>query len=184
MQVDWEMKNVCHLLNTATFDGTNLTMDYGENWVFFSVNAANFVGSWEPELAATAANGSTIGTVEWAYPADAQANANWHASGVPVNASAASGGAVGAGGECVVVRVQVEHNSVEHGGATNDEVVTLSIDGVMYDSTTSGYGNASLADVDDNAGACDNGITDTETYTLTARPKATTVTPTPFVPKN
>lgn len=167
----------------AIFDGTNLTMNYGENWVFFSVNAANFVGSWKPAFTAAAANGSTTGTIEWAYPADAQANANWHATGDPVNASVASGGAVGASGECIVVRVQVVHANVEH-GEPNDEVVTLSIDGVMYDSATSGYGNGSLADVDDNAGTCVNNISDTKTYTLTARPKATTVTPIPFVPKN
>jgi hypothetical protein len=170
----------------AIFDGTNLTMDYGENWIFFSVNAANFVDSWEPTFSAVAANGSTIGTIEWAYPTDAIANTTWNASGVAVNASAASGGAVGASGECIVVRVQVDHAGNEH-GEPNDEVVTLSIDGVMFDSAASAgneYSNGSLADVDDDGGTCNNGITDTETYTLTARPKATAVTPSPFIPKN
>jgi hypothetical protein len=170
----------------AIFDGTNLSMDYGENWVFFSVNAANFVDSWEPTFSAAAANGSTIGTIEWAYPTDAQANANWHASGVPVQASSGAGGAVGDAGECIVVRVQVDHDDNEH-GQPNDEIVTLSIDGVMFDSSApagSEYSNNNLSDVDDDNGSCNNGITDTQIYTLTGRPKASAIDPSPFVTKN
>ncbi|WP_319500087.1 hypothetical protein [uncultured Draconibacterium sp.] len=177
-------------VESAVYDGTNLTMDYGENWVFFSVNAANFVDSWEPTFSAVAANGSTIGTIEWAYPTDAQANTNWNVSGTPVDAVVA-GGAVGAGGECIVVRVQVDHGSVEHNNTTAAEVVTLSIDGVMYDPATDGYGNAALADLDEPAssGACVNDVTDVATYTLTPRPALVdaipdTPNPTDFEPKN
>jgi len=171
--------------------GTDLTMDYGENWVFFSVNAANFVDSWEPTFSAVAANGSTIGTIEWAYPADAVSGtaAGWHASGAPVQASAGAGGAVGTAGECIVVRVQVDHAGVEHDNLVAPEVVTLSIDGVMYDPATTGYANGALADLDEpaSAGACVNNITDEADYTLTPRPALTDVTPVVapgFEPKN
>lgn len=172
----------------ATYDGTNMTMDYGENWIFFSVNAANFLNSWKPNFSAAAANGSTIGNIQWAYPADAISGtpAGWHDSGVPVNASVASGGAVGGGGECIVVRVQVEHGNVEHAEPQN-EVVTLSIDGVMFDSSASAgneYSNGSLADVSDSGGTCVNNVTDTQIYTLTARPRAITPVAMPFEPKN
>lgn len=171
----------------ASYDGTNLTMDYGENWVFFSVNAANFVNSWEPTFSATAANGSTIGTIEWAYPADAIANTNWNASGDPVIAQVA-GGAVGETGECIVIRVQVDHAGVEHDNLVAAEVVTLSIDGVMYDAATAGYGNNAWADLDEPAsgtGSCVNNITDQTTYTLTPRPAITATAPAGgFEPKN
>lgn len=173
-------------VESAVYNGTNLTMDYGENWVFFSVNAANFVNSWNPIFSAVAANGSTIGTIEWAYPADAQANTNWHASNVPVLAQVA-GGAVGAAGECIVIRVQVDHANVEHDNSVAAEVVTLSIDGVMYDAATAGYGNSAWNDLDEPAsgtGACVNDITDQATYTLTPRPAITTTVVGGFEPKN
>lgn len=172
-------------VESALYDGANLTMDYGENWVFFSVNAANFVNSWEPTFSAVAANGSTIGTIEWAYPADAVANVNWNASGVPVMAQVA-GGAVGAAGECIVIRVQVDHAGIEHDNTAGPEVVTLSIDGVMYDAATAGYGNAAWNDLDEptTGTACVNNITDTATYTLTPRPAITTAVVGGFEPKN
>ncbi len=173
-------------VESASYDGTNLTMNYGENWVFFSVNAANFVNSWEPTFTAATANGSTIGTIEWAYPADAQANVNWNASGTPVMAQVA-GGAVGAAGECIVIRVQVDHGNIEHDNSVAAEVVTLSIDGVMYDAATSGYGNTAWNDLDEPAsgtGSCVNNITDTATYTLTPRPAITTAVVGGFEPKN
>lgn len=171
-------------VESAEYDGTSLTMDYGENWVFFSVNAANFVHSWEPDFSAVATNGSTIGTIEWAYPDDAITNTNWHASGVPVLAQV-TGGAVGATGECIVVRVQVDHAGVEHDNSVTAEVVTLSIDGVMYDAATTGYGNTAWNDLDEPAGGgdCVNNITDTASYTLTPRPAITTTVVGGFEPK-
>jgi len=175
-------------VESANYDGTNLTMNYGENWVFFSVNAANFVNSWKPTISALAANGSTIGTIEWAYPTQANiATGTWNAITVPVVAQVA-GGAVGATGECIVIRVQVDHGSVEHDNLATPEVVTLSIDGVMYDAATSGYGNNAWNDLDEPAsgtGACVNNITDKATYTLTPRPAITATAPAGgFEPKN
>lgn len=168
-------------VESAEYDGTNLNMDYGENWVFFSVNAANFDHSWEPTFTAAAANGSTTPTVEWAYPADAEGNVagTWHASGVPVLAQSATG-SVGEIGECIVIRVRVDHAGVQH--AVN-EVVTLTINGIMYDvdaTTGNEYNNPDLADMSEPSGGtgeCVNNLDDTGTYTLTARPILTATSP-------
>ena len=163
--------------------GTNqLDMDYGENWVFFSVNAANFVHSWEPTFSATTTSG-TIGTVQWAYPADAQADVNWNNSGTPVMEQNGSG-EVGSTGECIVVRVQVDHGNTEAPEGAATTTVTLSIDGVMYNGTD--YSDGNLADLDEGNPDCVNNVTDTADYTLLPRPQiddATGVAP-GFVIKN
>jgi hypothetical protein len=175
-------------VESATYNDPNLTMDYGENWVFFSVNAANFSDSWMPALSAVVTGGSTIGAVEWAYPADAVsgAAAGWHANTVPVDASAAAtNGVVGAAGECIVVRVEVQHgNNPTPSGAGDTETVTLSINGTMYDVANNNYTNAALKDVDEVAGSCNPNVTDTGDFTILARPTITAVAPAPFVTKN
>lgn len=183
-------------VESATYNSGSpgtLTMDYGENWVFFSVNAANFVDSWMPTISATTTSG-TIGTIEWAYPDQAQlVGGTWYdptaATPQAVEASAlATDGVVGATGECIVVRVQVEHGSDENPIGTGTTTVELSIDGIMYDAANTNYTNTDLADVDDDGTNCVQNITDTATSILTARPEITEVSPTPalgpFVPKN
>jgi len=170
-------------VESATYNGTtSLVMDYGENWVFFTVNAANFVNSWLPTFTASVTGGSTIGTVEWAYASEAILNAagvatgDWNAATVPIDASVASGGAVGSGGECVVLRVRVDHGGTELDASAAAAVVTVGVNGVMYNAATSDYSNLALTDLDEPAvaGACVNNITDEETFTLTPRPSLTT----------
>ncbi len=74
----------------TTPDQTNevLTVDYGENWVFFVVNGANYFDSWTPEIQLTYVDGSggsgatpTTYEASWAYIGDATSDtpANWHA---------------------------------------------------------------------------------------------------------
>lgn len=169
-------------VESAQYDGTNLTMDYGENWVFFSVNAANFIDSWMPELTATGPAGT--GTVEWAYPADAQADANWHPTTVPVEDQNGSG-EVGTDGECIVVRVLIDHGNNPIQGT--DETVTLQVNGIMYDVGADNYTNQDLRDLDEGSPNCVNDVTDEATYTLKARPEITDTTPNVapgFEPKN
>lgn len=172
----------------------NLTMNYGENWVFFEVNAANFVHSWMPNIQSL--NYTGPGTVDatslqWAYPADATANTAWNATSVPVLAKDPSG-AVGPAGECIVVRARIVHNKDPR---LTDGVLTLGIDGTMYNSAGSGdYTTATLRDMDNptSGTTCVQDKTDQTTYTLTARPTLTSTTigvtpnpnPGPFVPKN
>ena len=111
----------------TTPSGT-LTVDYGENWVFFVVNGANYIDSWMPQFQISYdVTAPATAEASWAYLSDAtdKTAANWHTlsgslggtwtSAVPViaNATAAAPGSVGAGkvpaagGECIVVRVRV-----------------------------------------------------------------------------
>ena len=180
-------------VESAQYNGTQLTMNYGENWVFFTVNAANFVHSWMPAFQANIANAtSTLSAVEWAYPADAQADVNWHPVTDAVMASAAAvGGAVGPAGECIVLRVQADHGNVNELDAdVAAAVITVGVNGTMYDPASAGYGLATNKDLGD--GGAGNACTrvdfdDTANYTLTPRPALTDVTPVVapgFEPKN
>lgn len=181
-------------VESATYDGTNLTTNYGENWVFFSVNAANFVHSWQPTFTVIDYNGGggtgivPAADIQWAYPADAKANLAWKAVTVPVEAQGTPGGAVGAAGECIIVRVRVDHANNGNVNPAIDPVLTFGVDGVMYNFPTTNYANANLQDLDNVATApCTNTVTDQATYTLTRRPNIVSATGTPvlnFEPKN
>lgn len=177
-----------------------LTMNYGKNYVFFNVTAANFVGSWKPLIAATATTG-TIGTVEWAYPSQATLNAASQATGIWNPATSivkkqnvvANDSVVGplANAQCIIVRVEVINNAIEAPINTAVNAITLTVDGTMRDAGTNSYAVAALKDVDEPAtagGACRNDYLDTATFNITARPDINEVAPTtllgPFVPKN
>jgi len=159
-----------------------MAMDYGKNYIFFSVNAANFVGSWMPTITAAANTYGTIGTITWATPTEAVKNAAGVANGVwnlPSVAVTASGGAaavVGQTGECIVVRVEVLNGNNE-GLVAN--TITLKIDGVMYDPIALNYTNITLKDMDEPlvAGACVNNITDQADYIINPRPTITESNP-------
>lgn len=63
-------------IDAGTTPGDMLTVDYGENWVFFVVNGANYFDSWMPEFQLTYdpndANGDVpVAEVSWAYQSDA-----------------------------------------------------------------------------------------------------------------
>lgn len=181
-------------VQSAVYNSTNLTMDYGENYVFFTVTAANFVHSWQPTFSIDATATTNIATpvavsdITWAYPTEAikTTGGTWNAATAPVLAQAASK-AVGATGECIIVRVHLDHGNVENDAATTPRTVTIGVDGVMYNVPTTDYSNNALKDLDPVATApCTNTVTDKATYDLTARPEITTTTlPAPgFVPKN
>ena len=105
--------------NTGT-PGT-LTMDYGENYIFFVVNAANYVNSWQPKIGAEHSDGSVISEIAWAYPGEAidKDFEDWTIIN-PIDSLGAivkpidDAGAVGKDGECIVVRVLVAHGDVEN----------------------------------------------------------------------
>ncbi len=188
---------------SATFspgDPDYLTMDYGANYVFFVVNAANFVHSWQPTFTATHSGGSTISEIAWAYEGTSAIPTDWHVAdettGIAeaVNVQETDADAVGAGGECIVVRVLVEHGNVENDVASS---VFLTVNGIMYDAaeeSTDKYSNTLLADLDEPTSggtACEHDEdADKAEYVLTPRPTITTdtepgdATPAPFVPKN
>ncbi|MCF6356169.1 MAG: hypothetical protein L3J54_00060 [Draconibacterium sp.] len=155
------------LIESAIYAGgtttplNQLTVDYGENWVYYIVNGANYIDSWQPKCQISYAGG-TAPTVEasWAYLADARSAtaADWNTlsgavggtwtSAVPVIAggSAASAGTVGAGvvpaagGEAIVVRVRLDWGTtIEHDDALS--TLTFAVDGIAYDGSVVDTGN-------------------------------------------
>jgi hypothetical protein len=163
-------------VQTAIYDGAGqLDVDYGTNYIYYIVSAANWVNSWQPTFTApTSAGGSSV-TIDWAY-ADATdwSIATWNASTDPVLASGYTGSptSIDANGACIVVRLTVDHDANEF---LADETLTLGIDGRMWDGT--GYADASLDDVDDDGTNCVQNITDSADYTITSRPNIDNETP-------
>jgi hypothetical protein len=148
------------------------------------------------ELTTTNVGANSTREVSWAYPDESYTGATtvaWHpltasatdadiySSTTPVSAKATSG-TVGAAGECIIVRVLIDHNTDQ---TLADISLKLAVDGVMYDSADGGYGNANLGDIHFAAGpsgtpACpwrDGYTNDYVDYTLTARPTVTSTTP-------
>ncbi len=171
-------------VQSAVYDGTNLTMDYGDNYIFYVVSAANWVTSWLPTFTApTSDGGSTVGEVMWAYPDEAVgASSVWNAATVPVLASHYGAGvtSIGANGECIILRVNIDHDGVNEMIAA--ETLTMGVDGLMYNSTTSTH---DLADLDDDGtGTCVNDETDEADYIINPRPDINAIDPTPFVTKD
>jgi len=190
----------------TTPDGT-LTVDYGENWVFFVVNGANYFDSWMPEFQLSYTGGTApVAEASWAYLGDAvsSASSNWHTltgSGalsstattwtgpnpVIAGASAAAPGTVGdgvipaAGGECIVVRVRLDWGTdIEHDQAPG--TLTFAANGIAYD----GAGTTTAEYYDDRTNFedlhYDNCLTDGFTndvvdYDITERPEAVGTSP-------
>lgn len=177
------------LVEGASYDGTNLTMDYGEDYIFFVVTAANFVHSWQPTFTIKDNTTETtvgVGDVEWAYPDQAiSATGTWNAATDVVLAQDASG-AVGDAGECIVVRVYLDHGNAENDAATGRSI-TLGVNGIMYNIPTTDYSNTDLADMDPGDTApCTQTDTDKATFDLTPRPEIIEANPAApsFEPKN
>ena len=183
------------LYDAAANSGSGaLIVDYGENWVFFSVTAAYFSHSWQPSFQVDY-DGTVSDPIEvyWAYEDEAGSGGTWHqatestsGSGIydatdPVLIQAATGTDNGTG-ESIVVAVRIDHGTTEN-PQIGDHIVTLGVNGIMYDG--SGYTTTGLADlgpdvntVDGNLdGACDQIDYDDETiYTLTPRPDVSSTT--------
>jgi hypothetical protein len=179
------------IYNTVT---STIDFDYGVNYMYFQVNAANFSGSWQPsfQVGGTAFSGSRVATaVDWQYISDATTNTwnsmtdagagLWTTTGA-VNAVAASG-AVGDAGECIIVRVTLDNNQDETVAA---EIVSLAVNGTMEDPAAAGdYSNTDY-DVIDAATCLAADFDDSVTQELSPRPDVVEVSPAPasFVPDN
>jgi hypothetical protein len=176
-----------------------LQYDFGENYMFFVVTAANFTHSWMPsfQIDGSVLYGSRIVEfIEWAYPADAVAGtwisvpsggsapgSIWQGTD-PIYASDTT--TVGADGECIVIRVTFQNNQVE---TLTDETFTLAINGIMLDPNAGGYTTPEYADIHwaEVGGVCpyyDDYEYDFISQILTARPDIQAVDPTPFEPTN
>lgn len=185
-------------VESASYDVTlgELQYDFGENYMFFAVSAANFTDSWMPsfQIDGSALHDSrVIEAIEWAYPSDAVAGI-WTAvpSGgsaplsvwqgdVEIESSGGPGSTVGADGECIIVRVTIQNNQVE---TLVDESFTLAVNGIMLDPNAGGYTTPEYADIhhdeDPVSGDCpwyDGYENDLISQVLTARPTIESVPP-------
>ena len=175
-------------------EGT-VQMDYGTNYMFFTVSAANFFHSWLPSFQTGGADltGSRdVTAVHWAYPT-ATGNGTWTAmtesatnlwtTATPVEAP--SNGTVGAAGQCIVVRITIANNQAE---TITDAEISLAVDGIMYDPTVpvgdDHYATATLGDLHYDGCVVDGFTNDVKTQVLSPRPDIHVGTPAPFVPKN
>ncbi len=187
----------------ASVDNTsgtgNLTVDYGENWVFFIVNANNFVDSWMPTFQITyTGQAAAVNSASWTYlQAATNSAATWNAidvstgvsaqpviaggsaaDGTPIN-TAGSKKVSGTGGECIVVRVRLDYGTTAENAV--DRNLTLAVDGVMYDNdnaTGTFYDNSTLFGDLHHATCLTDGFTnDVVTTTITGRPEITAVAP-------
>lgn len=192
-------------VHSATWDEVNqqLVVDYGENWLFFSVTAAYFSHSWQPSFQVS--YDGTVSdpiTVEWAYADEAISGGTWHTttgtatgSGTEtytstdaVLHSGTTGGATGTDdgtGESIVVRVRIDHGTNEN-PVNNIRTVNLGVNGIMYNGTD--YSSGVLADLgpdEDLDGICDQvDFDDNIDYLLTPRPLVSSATTNPDVAGN
>jgi len=208
-------------IESATYDvTTGLTVNYGENWVFFVINAADFADSWMPTFQLTYTGTAAGLYADWAYPTDAITASNWHpiTEGTDTNSdginewttatpvivagetAAGNGKAANSDGECIIVRVRVDHGT--DAAAENDvddgaKQIKLAVDGILYDGAATGdkYISPALAALHDtgsgNPCAAAAFTNDWAGYTLTPRPAVSTrtddgtgTTNAPFATKN
>ena len=170
---------------SATYSGSQLNVDYGTNYVFFAVNAANWQTSWMPDDFAVKTTGTSSVTIEgWAYPADAVTGGTWKVVGTDqVEASKYASninGFIGATGECIIVKVRVDHGTQTENIA--DETINLTVNGEMINPQTTAYDGKYL-DLDEPASGPDcisDLIKDNADYVITPRPDINESAPTPF----
>lgn len=178
-------------IQLASYDGgtQTLTVDYGTDYVFFAVNAANWQTSWLPgDFAVTTDGESTVTVDGWAYPADAATTGAWNTVGTdPVLASAYPAGISNNGfvaEACIIVRVRVEHGTTTESLAA--ETINLTVNGIMAN-PADGTHDGAYPDLDEPATSgdpCTNDLTtDNADFILTPRPTVTEVDPTPFEDK-
>ena len=166
-------------IQSASYNGTNLEVLYGNNFIFFAVKASNWQDEWMPDLLATTSlTNSSIVSTTWAYPDEAIAAAGpWNATTVPVVATEYASNTNGfVAGECIIVRVEVSHAATEN---LIPETITLEVDGEMIDPETSTYSGTYL-DLENGTNPSDpcttTGPIDNATYIISPRP---TITGTP-----
>jgi hypothetical protein len=191
--------NIASAIYDPTGDGGKgaVTYDYGTNYLFYEVTAANFNDSWRPTFRLSGLDAAQKATIDWAY---ASAPSTWSTATAPAGnnngdytvtkVDAQSGNKlVGTSGETILVRVKIENQKFE---GTAIEPITLAVDGeTALDLATP------IKDVADAGADCgkDDGFTnDLATQNLTPRPSVTSATvgagtptmpnPGPFVPAN
>ncbi len=131
-----------HDIVSATYDATapeGVIYDFGVDYLYYVVTAANFSTSWLPSVQLSGVNAQeTITAVDWARPDDF-AFATPHAMPLAAGSYTSTdpvtvldpSGTVGTTGECVLIRVTIDHTAggLQYQGLT-DEIITLAVDGI------------------------------------------------------
>lgn len=162
---------------SASYDGTKMVYDYGENELLFKIVAANFAGSWTPSVKVSGLAGSqTTGSVEWSKTLAFTGINTFTKNGdiwSPANKIIAPAGNLSEGGEAIYLRVIIRNNDYE---GTMETPVTVALDGVTED-----------GDEDVHYADCltDGFANDVATQIILARPAIASKTGTPvqeFIP--
>ncbi len=174
-----------HSIVSATYDATapeGILYDFGVDYLYFAVTAANFSTSWLPSLQITAIDPEeTVTAVEWFRPSDnafavpeaMPLSGSTYTATNPVPAIDASG-TVGAAGECIVIRVTIDHTNGAHQyqGLT-DETITVAVDGKTQLTQATPLGDVHFSKTIGNAADCgkeDAFGNDVATQILKSRP--------------
>lgn len=190
---------------SAKYDMTakdNVIYDFGTDYLYYVVTAANFSTSWKPSLKVTAIDPlETVTAVEWALTTDfgfttAHAmplSGSEYISTDPVPAASATG-TVGQAGESILIRVTIDHTGTNgnYQGLT-DETVTVAVDGKTQLALATPLGDVhfskTVGAVTTDCGIVDNYDNDIATQIIKARPDIQSVTPSvpgpgnyPFLP--
>lgn len=155
---------------SAVYDPAgSVAYDFGTDYLFYTVTAANFTGSWTMDLTLTGPTAKQVGTIEWAYSSTPTA---WtaFALGTPATVNAIDAtGTVGVAGECIIIRITVKHNNEE---VILAQPIIVAVDGVSN----------TLPDLHYETGAADGFTNDLASHIMKPRPTIDAVTPTPFLP--
>jgi hypothetical protein len=127
-----------HDIVDAQYDATapeGVIYDFGTDYMFYEVVAANFSTSWKPSFTLTGVDAEETVTVEWATDKNFTVpHAMVLAAGVWSSADVYTvvdpSGSVGALGESIYVRVTLDHSTTANYEGLADEVAVLAVDGI------------------------------------------------------
>lgn len=178
-----------HDVVTATYDATapeGVIYDFGVDYLYYVVTAANYSTSWRPSVQLTGVNAQeTVSAVEWARPSDfafATPNAMPLAAGTYTSTNPVTvvdpSGTVGTAGECILIRVTIDHTAggLQYQGLT-DETITLAVDGVtelaLATPVPDVHYSSTLPVANTNCGLPDGFLFDKAVQTIKPRPDIT-----------
>jgi len=179
-------------VRTATYNAPNIEYNFGTQYLYWEVVAANFTNSWTPTFQISGLGNGQTATIEWdvlkTFAAATTTTPVAIANGTPVvSATAVTTAATNTStGVSIYVRVTIQNNTYE-GTLVGGTPITLAVDGQNSVSTwdiVNGTGATCTA-----AAAADQA--DTALQTLLARPTTTSTTvgvvlpnPALFIPTN
>ncbi|OFX52532.1 MAG: hypothetical protein A2066_17965 [Bacteroidetes bacterium GWB2_41_8] len=160
------------LVRNATFAAGAMSYNYGTNYFYYEVVAANFSEEWTPEFTFTGHNAVQTPTIEWTYSAPADfATATWNAATTKVTTNETNTST----GVSIYVRVTLENNNYE---GTASTPVVLAVAGTNKD----GLLDVNNVDCTQPATAAAAAADDTATQTLEPRPALTPGTTSTITP--